>query len=1294
MVRRWSVTERRSIEQAMLGDRFRLRAWRKRLLKQKKSDDEQGWAEFNEALNHSVELRERRAAHRAQIYYDPALPISSRVTEIAETVRKHQVLVLCGETGSGKSTQLPKICLEMGRGIEGMIGHTQPRRIAARTIGSRVAQEVNSALGDIVGYKVRFTDQTKPTTLIKLMTDGMLLAETTQDRFLEQYDTLILDEAHERSLNVDFLLGYIKRLLPKRPDLRLIITSATIDVDRFSQHFSNEAGPAPVIEVSGRTYPVEVRWRPPDNEDSIDWQSEIQTATREAMRTGPGDILVFLPTERDIRETAKNLRGVQDRGETPDILPLYARLTVAEQNKVFQSGKSKRRIVLATNVAESSLTVPNITYVIDTGLARISRYSPRSKVQRLPIESISRASADQRMGRCGRIGPGICLRLFSEEDYLTRERFTPPEIRRTNLAAVILQSRALHLGSLDSFPFIDAPQSEKIRDGYKTLFELGAIDDRRDLTALGKRLARLPVDPRIGRMILAADEHNCVSEMLIIASALELQDPRERPVERQQAADESHARFQHPRSDFLSILSLWDFFRDLKAKLSGSQIRKACIQSFLNYNRMREWGDIHRQLQKLADDAKMTRQSRSDDYDAIHKALATGLLSNVGLRGERHEYTGAGGNRFFLWPGSGLFEKKPRWVVAAELVETTRPYMRTVAEIDVDWLEPLAEHIIKYSYSEPHWSKKRGQAMAYEKATLFGLTIVPRRHIPLADADPEEARKLLIEFGLVQGELHRHPPFLRHNLQLVEELESQSAKQRDRDLVLEAWRIEQYYDLHLPQDVVDPTSLDKWLKRSASKTPTALKMTMADLLGEVEVSWADQQSFPDAIEMPQTTVSLDYLFEPGDADDGLTVDVPKEGLAQLSERRLNWLVPGLLEQKVLALIKSLPKRLRRNFLPAQDVASELTPEIEFGVGSIEEVLSVALTRRAGEPIHVGDFQQAKIPYHLQVNVRVMDDGGSVLASGRDVSELRQKFGMEEASGPMELADDEWNRDGVTSWDFESLPEKVEVRRGGVPMTGYPAIIDQGNSVGLRLLDRGADAKMLHRGGLRRLVVLEQRGSLREQVKWLPDIDKMRLFSGSLPANKPLDDALIDWLADRAFCAQGANPTTAEEYRKWLKAGRSRVEAAVHDLCQFAGKLLENYHEAAIILERAKAPSWSENIGEIRLQIERLLVADFWCAVPYEWLQHFPRYLAGIVRRIDKLSGSREKDRANMETVREFDRRWVEAAVGEIATNSELLYYRYMVEELRISLFAQELGTSMSVSPKRLDKQWEKVQRTL
>lgn len=1283
-----------AIDDAMLCDRFRLRRWRKRLLKQRRSENADEWDKFHAALEQSIEVRQQRASHNAVIQYDPALPISARVREIQQAIRDHQVIVLCGETGSGKSTQLPKICLEMGRGVEAMIGHTQPRRIAARTIGSRLAQEVQTSLGDVVGYKVRFTDQTKSTTLVKLMTDGILLAETPQDRFLEQYDTLILDEAHERSLNIDFLLGYIKRLLPKRPDLRLIITSATIDVERFSQHFATPQGNAPVIEVSGRTYPVEVRWRPPADDDNVDWQDLIRDAVREAIQSGPGDLLIFLPTERDIRETAKNLRGLTERGETPDILPLYARLTVAEQNKVFQTKGGRRRIVLATNVAESSLTVPNITYVIDTGLARISRYSTRSKVQRLPIENISQASADQRMGRCGRVGPGVCFRLYAEEDYQTREKYTPPEIRRTNLASVILQSRALRLGSIDTFPFIDGPPADKVRDGYKTLFELGAIDDRRDLTRLGKQLARLPVDPRIGRMILAGEEHGCLSEVLIIASLLELQDPRERPIDKQQAADESHARFQDPRSDFLSILNLWDFFRDLKSKLSRGQLRKACVRSFLNYNRLREWGDIHRQLQQLTDDAKLPRDRRRDDYDAIHKAVATGLLSNIAMRSERHEYLGAGNHRFFLWPGSGLFEKRPNWVVAAELVETSRPYLRTVAEIDAKWIEPLAEHLMKYSYSDPYWSKKRGQAMVYEKGTLFGLTVVHRRAIPLAPVDPEEARRMLIEHGLVPGEMRRRWDFLTHNLQLVDELESQSAKQRDRELVHEPWRIEQFYNERLPEDVVDPQSLERWLGKNGSENSRLLRMSMADLLGEVDVSWADQQSFPDAIEMPQTTVAIDYRFEPGDDHDGLSVDVPQEGLAQLSERRLGWLVPGLLEQKVLALIKSLPKRLRRNFVPAQDVAREITPTIEFGVGAIEESLAAALTRHSGETIHVGDFQHEKIPHHLRVNVRVIGDQGRVVASSRDVGELREQFGMAEETGPLELADDDWTRDGIVQWDFDELPEQVEVRRGGVPMTGYPTLVDQGESVSLRLLDRAADAKLIHRGGLRRLVVLDQRGSLREQVKWLPDIEKMRLFSGSLPSQKSLDDALIDWLADRAFCSQSRNPTTRDDYRKWIKTGRSQVQTAVTQLCQFAGKLLENYHAASMALDDARAPSWREHVEDMRRQVNALLTTDFWCTVPYEWLQHFPRYLLGIVKRLDKLSGNQLRDREHMTVVQALDDRWQALPENTVATNSELLQFRYMIEELRISLFAQELGTSLSVSPQRLEKQWGKVERTL
>lgn len=1309
-----SKADKRSIDDAMFADRFRLRRWRKRLLKeiagagnsrpqdegpQDEGRNDEGrnddpWTDFHEALAASARLRDTRSAQQPRIQYDPALPITARVGEIAETIRQHQVVVICGETGSGKSTQLPKICLEMGRGIDGMVGHTQPRRIAARTIGARLADELGTPLGEMVGYKVRFTDQTKPHTLVKLMTDGMLLAETPRDRFLERYDTLILDEAHERSLNIDFLLGYIQRLLPKRPDLRLIITSATIDVERFSQHFSTKAGPAPVIEVSGRTYPVELNWRAPEDEDDIDWQAMIRDSVREAMSTGTGDILIFLPTERDIRETARQIRGVHSGGETPDVLPLYARLSIKEQNRVFQSSSSKRRIVLATNVAESSLTVPNIRFVIDTGLARLSRYSPRTKVQRLPIERISQASADQRMGRCGRIGPGICYRLYSEEDYLRRERFTPPEIRRTNLAAVILQASALRLGTIDSFPFLDAPQSDKIRDGYKTLFELGAMDEQRELTPLGKRLAGLPVDPRIGRMILAADEQNCLSEMLIIASALELQDPRERPVERQQAADEAHEKFRHPRSDFLSILNLWDFYRDLKAKLSRNQLQKACVQSFLNYNRLREWGDIQRQLQQLTDDSGMSRQTRRDDYDAIHKALLTGLLSNAAMRGNKNEYMGAGGNRFFLWPGSGLFDARPAWTVAAELVETTKPYMRTVADIDVRWIEPLAEHVMKFSYSEPHWSKKRAQAMAYERGTLFGLTIFAARHVPLAPVDGEEARRLLIEFGLSQGELRRQPPFLRKNLKLVEDIELQSAKQRDRELILEPWRIEQFYDRRLPAEVVDPKSLDQWLKKAEVEQPGVLDMTLEDLLHGSDLEWAGQESYPDAIEMPQTTVAVDYRFEPGDDADGVSIDVPREGLAQLSDRRLSWLVPGLVEEKVLALIKSLPKRLRRNFVPAMDTAALIAPTLTFGIGTMEEALSAALTRHAGEPIHVGDFQQEKMPHHLQVHVRVLDEQGKVVAAGRDVTELRRGLGMAEDSGPLELADDQWTKSGLTKWDVDSLPEQVSVTRGGIPITGYPTLVDRGDTVDLRLLDRREDARLMHRAGLRRLAVIDQRPSLREQVKWLPGIEKMRLFASSLPATKPLDDALVDWLADRSFCEQPTNPTTTDQFRQWIKSGRKRVDSAVQDLCAFAGKLLENYHLAAISIDSCKPESWQENIGDVREQVEALLVSDFWCTVPHEWLQHFPRYLNAVTKRIDKLSGNLTRDKEHIRLVRNFDERWKTAVTGELATNSELLCFRYMVEEFRVSLFAQELGTSISISPQRLDKQWAKVQRTL
>ncbi len=888
------------------------------------------WARLQKDLRQSVDRCEARRKAVPRLAFDTDLPISARREDIAAAIRDHKVVIVCGETGSGKSTQLPKICLELGRGVAGLIGHTQPRRIAARSVAARIAEEIGSPLGRDVGYKVRFSESIGPNSYIKLMTDGILLAETQSDPYFDQYDTIILDEAHERSLNVDFLIGYLKRLLPNRPDLRLIITSATIDAARFAEHFAMTrstgcpAGPAPVVEVSGRTYPVEVLWRPMERDkdgNEPDLQDAVRAAVEEAARIDRGDMLVFMPTERDIHETAKTLRSRplpgDGTGRETEILPLYARLSIQEQQRVFQPGP-KRRVVIATNVAESSLTVPRVRFVIDPGTARISRYSPRSKTQRLPIEAVARASAEQRKGRCGRVGPGICIRLFSEADFLGRDRFTMPEIQRTNLAAVILQMKTLRLGELDAFPLIDPPKPDAIRDGYRTLFELGAIDEQQELTEIGRRLGRLPVDPRIGRMILAGGEEGCLHEMLIIAAALEVQDPRERPLEKQEAADKAHAQFADGQSDFLSYLKIWDFYHKLKDTLSRNQLQKACRQNFLSFMRMREWLDVHRELLELIEENCRERPPRRSElasterratgserhggrslqvhpkYDAIHRAILAGLLSSIATRGDGHDYNVAGGGKANLWPGSGMFRSKAKWIVAAEQVETTRRYLRCCGRIDPRWIEPLAGHLIKRTYSDLHWESPWASAVALERLTLFGLVIVAGRPVRYGPIDADASRQLLIEHGLVQGDLEPKPAFLAHNEELLEEVERLQAKVRRRDIVIGEWERVAFYDQRLPAEIYDGVQLGRWLRESPENA-RQITMTSADLLRE-ETDFAED-AFPDQLVTGPWELPLDYKFDPGEQEDGVTVNVPLEALNQVDAEPLEWLVPGLLRRK-------------------------------------------------------------------------------------------------------------------------------------------------------------------------------------------------------------------------------------------------------------------------------------------------------------------------------------------------------------------------------------------------------------
>jgi ATP-dependent helicase HrpA len=1303
------------IDEAMQADRHRLRQMLRSVLRDEQAGRPPGerLEKLQDQLDNSLRRREARAALVPRIVYDESLPVVARREEIAQAIREHQVVVVCGETGSGKSTQLPKICLEIGRGVAGLVGHTQPRRIAARSVAARVAEELGTSVGKKVGFKIRFNDATGPETLVKVMTDGVLLAESQHDRFFDQYDTLILDEAHERSLNIDFLLGYLKRLLPRRPDLRVIITSATIDAERFAMHFAAEgAAPAPIIEVSGRTYPVEVRYRPPERDDGDEDLEPIQhlfLAIDEVCSAGAGDVLVFLPTERDILDVSHRLRGRRVPGGAADILPLYARLSTAEQNRVFEK-HSGRRIVLATNVAESSLTVPGIRYVVDTGTARISRYSARSKVQRLPIEAISQASANQRAGRCGRVGPGICIRLFSEDDFLGRDRFTSPEIQRTNLASVILQLLALDLGRIDDFPFLDPPRPEAIRDGYKDLFELGAIDAERQLTPLGRQLARLPVDPRIGRMILAADGEGCLADVLVIAAGLEVQDPRERPIDKQQAADAAHAQWAHPDSDFLGWVALWDFVQHLREATSRGQFRKACRQHFLSEVRLREWQDVHRQLVEMAGQAGLKIGKRrwraapasavqasaakpnateSSTYAAIHCSLLAGLLSGLALRGETNEYTAAGGGKFLVWPGSSVVAGKPRWIVAAELVETTRRYLRTVARIDPDWIEPLAGHLVSRSYSDPHWVRSAGSAMAFEKVSLYGLPIVPRRSVRYGSIDPAKSRDLFIEEGLVAGEFDTRAEFYKHNRELLANLSRLAAKLRRRELIIDPHIIYRFYESRLAPDVCDAVTLDKWLRRGGRQAQQSLQLTEADLQEEAE--GADQiRQFPDELVIDRLKLPLSYRFEPGADDDGITVTLPAEAVPQLSPERLEWLVPGLVEDKVQALIRALPKDLRRKLGPATNVSAEIARELSFAKGRFLDEVATAISRKIGERVKPESFDVDKLPPHLRLLVRIVDDRGKPVAASRSLAEIRERIGRPaEIPATPELA--AWGRKGIVKWDFDPLPANIDVRRSGVTLTKYPALADAGESASLMLYDTASQAASATRQGALRLFVLAERRELKAQVQWLPQIEKIRLYAAPLQRSKSIDEELIDLVASRAFYALDDDPPRdADSFAARRLVAKRHIVPAVQELSKVVLPMFETYHALQLALQRSQPAEWQYAIADIRQQLDRLLAPGFLTTTPWTWLQHFPRYLRAAHVRLTKLAGGLARDRKQHDLLAPRLEAWKGRAAelaAQGATNPQLDYYRWLLEELRVSLFAQELGTSCPVSPQRLDKLW-------
>ena len=1261
------------------------------------------------AVAASRERATSRAAAMPSVTYPPELPVSERRDEIAAAIRDHQVVIVCGETGSGKTTQLPKICLELQRGVRGLIGHTQPRRIAARSVATRIAQELAVPLGAVVGFKVRFTDRSGPDSYVKLMTDGILLAETQRDRLLAAYDTIIVDEAHERSLNINFLLGYLKQLLPRRPDLKVIITSATLDAERFARHFSESGRLAPVIQVSGRTYPVEMRYRPlagDEGDDEEPLEETIVAAAEDLWRAAPGDILVFLPGEREIRETADLLRGSLSRrpyASAVEILPLYARLSVAEQQRVF-APSGGRRIVLATNVAETSLTVPGIHYVIDSGLARVRRYSLRNKVTLLQIEKIAQAAAEQRAGRCGRIAAGICVRLYDEEDFAARPRFTDPEILRSSLASVILRMAALDLGDVAAFPFLEPPGTRAIADGYQLLHELSAVDGSRKLTALGRELAQLPVDPRIGRMILAGREHGCLVEALVIASALAVPDPRERPLEKQQAADQAHLRFRDERSDFLSLIALWQFFADaLGEGLSHRRLVERCRAHFVSYLRLVEWRDLYRQLadqvRELGWRFSETLPESIDDarYATIHNALLAGLLSNVGSKAEdapvrEQQYLGARGIRFFLHPGSGLAKKGPKWVLAAELTETTRLYARCAAKIEPEWVEAVAGDLVDKTHFDPRWDKERGEVVANERVTLFGLTLVPRRRVSYGAIAPAAAREIFIREALVAGDLETKARFFAHNRRLVAEVAELEHKARRQDVLVDEETIYAFYAERIPDAICTTAAFEHWRRDAEAAEPRLLFLTREALMRHAAAAVTEEQ-FPEFIEMAGAKLPLKYRFAPGQPFDGLTLTVPLALLNQLDQARLSWLVPGMVREKVTWYLKALPKAWRNRLSPLPEVVTAFLEERPAANAALPDALRPFVAKRLGDPLPPTAWDAEEPPPHLRVNVRVVDAAGQELAAGRDLASLRTQLG-EAAQLTFAAAEPAFERRGIRSWDFGDLPETLTVQREGRRLTGYPALVDERDGVALKLLDTRAAADGATRDAVIALMRLQLKDALRQWEKGnAAFVHAALVLKPALPTENLLDDVLAA-VRDRAFLGDDPLPRSERAFADQVKRARARLPAVAEGAFRVLSAIAAEYHglsQRIAALPKALRPL----AADLAAQRDRLVAPGFFAATPWNQLVHIPRYLKALDRRVAKYPENPARDAKHAQALAALWERYREREQAVRARGGKepaLDAFRWLIEELKVSLFAQELRTPFPVSYKRLEKTWKELSK--
>jgi ATP-dependent helicase HrpA len=1289
------------------------------------------------------------------ITFPEDLPVSGRRQDIAKALMEHQVVIVSGETGSGKTTQLPKICLELGRGEKGLIGHTQPRRIAASSTAKRIAHELGTPLGEHVGFKVRFNDTLQPGAWVKLMTDGILLAETQTDPLLRAYDTIIIDEAHERSLNIDFLLGYLKQILPRRPDLKVIITSATIDAERFARHFGTPEKPVPVIEVSGRLYKVEVRYRPVDRDpvgvpgadqgkpsskaqaarDKRDLIDAVVDGVDELCRLGQGDVLVFLPGEREIRDCAEALR--KQHPPHVEILPLFARLSVEEQDRVFRTTNA-RRIVLATNVAETSLTVPGIRYVVDSGLARVKRYSFRNKVEQLQVEAIAQSAANQRAGRCGRVADGVCIRLYEEDDFLQRPKFTEPEILRSSLAAVILRMKALHLTDVETFPFVESPQGRAIADGYQLLQEIGAVDDANDLTALGRKLAKLPLDPRVGRMILAALDNVCLTEMLIIASALSVQDPRDRPMEYQQQADEKHKKFADEKSEFLSYVKIWRWFEQaIEHKKTNRQLQENCRENFLSQVRLREWRDVHSQLLTIVKEQGWRLNETPATYDQLHMALLTGLLGNIGYKMEEEggtasggAYLGARGIKFHIWPGSSLGKKAGKWVMAAELVETTRLYARCIAQIQPEWVEKIGAHLLKKSWGEPRWEKRSAQVTASERATLYGIVVYSQRRINYAQHNPQEAREIFIRDALVAGDYETRAPFFAHNHKLVREIENLEHKSRRLDVLVDDQLIAAFYDQQVPLDVVNGAGFEKWYKDASRDNPKLLYLVREELMRH-EAAGVTTELFPKTMNVTGIEMGLSYHFEPGSPRDGVTLTVPLFALNQIPRERVDWLVPGMLKEKVQLLLKSLPQKLRRHCVPLPDYAANFFDRnqdpVRFGRGDLVDALIADIHAHTSARVLTTDFKLETLPAHMFMNFKVVDEHGRQLDMGRNLATLQAELGgqarqsfqrMAEATpvtgaAPAPVAAQKLQaapaaapkgkgaaptaaapaasgqHTNITNWTFGELPELLEINQGKLTLIGFPALVDKGTYCDLEVFDDPNVAARTHRIGLRRLFALQFKEQLKFAEKNVPGLQQMGMQFMSVGSPDELREQIVSKAIDIA-CLQDPLPQDAASFNKRKDEGKGRLGLLINEIARLAGQVLAEFHGMPKRLQNLPQAVAADMQAQLQGLVHKRFIAD----TEYSQLAHFPRYLKAMNIRLEKLRGNPSRDAQLMTEWQNAATQFQRTVKNQPLKNLDprMIEFRWMLEELRVSLFAQELRTPMPVSSKRLQKVWESMLR--